>query len=151
MIKYAIGLFTCLIPAWALACGPGEKPAFSCLTDTSKQVQVCQGASAIAYRYGKPGKPPELVISQKNAGLVWEHGEGVSVGIMDELKITNGNTSYRISHTADFHDPLVTNAHIQIDRPGKETEDIECTSAIVFTPKNIKARSREMTESASSF
>jgi hypothetical protein len=138
-------------PISALACGPGETLVFSCPTDRGTQIEVCQAKTTIHYTYGKPGQPPELKLSEKNADFVWEHGEGVSAGIGDDLIFRNGATRYLISHVSNFDDRSNVNAHMTVMQPGKDNISIECFKKIRFNPAAIKARQREMTEGTPSF
>lgn len=148
----ALALLAGLAPISALACTAGEALVFSCPTDRGTQIEVCQGKSAIRYTYGKPGLPPELTLSEKNETFVWEHGEGVSAGIGDDLIFRNGATRYLISHVANFDDRSNVNAHMTVMQPGKANVSIECVAKkIKFNPAAIKARQREMTEGTPSF
>lgn len=144
-----IAFLLCLSPPAVFACEPGEKLVFSCPTDTRKHVEVCQAATDIHYTYGQP---PELKLSEKNETFVWEHGEGVSAGIADDLLFKNGNTTYLISHVSNFDDRSNVNAHMTVMQPGKANVSIECVAKkIKFNPAAIKARQREMTEGTPSF
>lgn len=139
-------------PISALACGPGETLVFSCPTNRGTQIEVCQAKNAIHYTYGKPGRAPELKLSEKNETLVWEHGEGVSAGIGDDLIFRNGATRYLISHVANFDDRSEVNAHLTVIQPGKANVSIECVAKkIRFNPAAIKAPQREMSEGTPSF
>ena len=147
-----LALLLCLSPSAVFACGPGEKLVFSCPTDTRKQVQVCQASTAIHYTYGKPGQPPELKLSETNENFVWEHGEGVSAGIADDLLFKNGTTTYLISHVRNFDDPTSFLAHLTVMQPGEENTYIECApEKTKFNPAAIKAKQREMSEGIPSF
>lgn len=142
-----IALLLCLSPSAVLACEPREILVFSCPTDKDKHVEVCQAATTINYRYGKPGQPPKLKLSEKNQTFVWEHGEGVGSGVGDDLLFKNGATSYNISHVSNFEDITDTEAHILIRQPGKEDAYIQCASGKAkFNPAAIRAKSREMSE-----
>lgn len=147
-----LALLLCLSPSAVFACEPGEKLVFSCPTDTRKHVEVCQSATAIHYTYGKPGQPPELKLSEKNADFVWEHGEGVSAGIADDLLFKNGTTTYLVSHVRSFDDPKDSLAHLTVMQPGKEHIYIDCVAENTkFNPSAIKAKQREMSEGVPSF
>jgi hypothetical protein len=147
-----IAFLLCLSPSAVFACEPGEKLVFSCPTSTRMHVEVCQAATAIHYTYGKPGKPTELKLSEKNETFVWEHGEGVSAGIADDLLFKNGNTTYLISHVSNFDDRSNVNAHMTVMQRGKDNISIECVAKkISFNPAAIKARQREMSEGVPSF
>lgn len=147
-----VALLICISPSAVLACEPGEKLVFSCPTDTRKHVEVCQAPTAIHYTYGKPGQPPELKLSEKNQTFVWEHGEGVSSGIGDDLLFKNGATTYTISHVSSFDDISDTEAHILVRQPGKEDAFVQCASGKAkFNPSAIRVKSREMSEGAPSF
>jgi hypothetical protein len=140
------------IPLPLLACGPGETLVFSCPTDRGKHIEVCQANTAIHYTYGKPGQAPELRLSEKNETFVWEHGEGVSAGIGDDLIFGNGATRYMISHVSNFDDRSDVNAHLTVMQHGKDNISIECVAKrIRFNPTAIKAQQREMTEGTPSF
>lgn len=148
----ALALLSLWAPMAALACGPGETLVFSCPTDRGTQIEVCQAKTAIHYNYGKPALVPELKLSEKNETFVWEHGEGVSAGIGDDLIFRNGATRYLISHVSDFDNRSNVNAHLTVLQPGKENISIECVaSKIRFNPAAIKAPQREMTEGTPSF
>ena len=148
----ALALLTSLAPIFALACAPGETLVFSCPTDRGTQIEVCQAKNAIHYTYGKPGLAPELKLSGKNETFVWEHGEGVSAGIGDDLIFRNGATRYLISHVSNFDDRSEVNAHLTVMQPGKANVSIECVAKkIRFNPAAIKAPQREMTEGTPSF
>lgn len=147
-----LALLICLLPPAVFACEPGEKLVFSCPTDTRKHVEVCQAPTAIHYTYGKPGQPPELKLSEKNENFVWEHGEGVSAGIADDLLFKNGTTTYLISHVRNFDDPTNFLAHLTVMQPGKGNTSIECVpEKTKFNPAAIKAKQREMSEGVPSF
>lgn len=147
-----IALLLCLSPSVVLACEPGEELVISCPTDKGKHVEVCQAATTIKYRYGKPGQPPELELSEKNRTFVWEHGEGVGSGVGDDLVFKNGAASYTISYVSNFDDITDTEAHILIRQPGKEDAYIQCASEKAkFNPKAIRAKPREMSEGVPSF
>jgi hypothetical protein len=147
-----LALLAGLAPFSALACAPGETLVFSCPTDRGKHIEVCQAKTAIHYTYGKPGQAPELTLSEKNETFVWEHGEGVSAGIGDDLIFRNGATRYLISHVINFDDRSDVNAHLTVMRLGKDNIYIECVAEKVrFNPAAIKARQREMTEGTPSF
>lgn len=135
-----------LVPglSWA-ACPVGESPVFSCLTTAGKQIRVCQGQDAINYRYGKPGKAPELTLSTKNTAFDWEHGEAPRVGILDYLTFKNASTRYTITHQAGYDDPESATAHLTVFQ-GKAQRNIDCASAIRFNAKAIKARPKEISE-----
>ena len=127
---------------WA-ACPTGEASVFSCATDNAKQLHVCQGRDAITYRYGKPGKAPELTLSENNAAFAWEHGEAPRAGILDYLTFNNGNTRYVITHQAGYDDPAGASAHLTVFT-GQAQRNIDCVSKLRFDPKAIKARSRDI-------
>lgn len=147
-----LALLAGLAPISALACAPGDTLVFSCPTDQGKHVEVCQAKAAIHYIYGKPGQAPELKLSEKNSTFVWEHGEGVSAGIADDLIFHNGATRYVISHVSNFDDRSDVSAHLTVMWPGKDNSYIECVAdKIRFDPTAIKARQRKMTEGAPSF
>jgi hypothetical protein len=147
-----VALLLCLSPSAVLACQPGEKLVFSCSTDRGKQVEVCQGPTAIRYSYGRPGQPVELKLSEKNQTFVWEHAEGVGSGVGDDLLFKNGATHYIISHVSNFDDITDTEAHILVRQPGKEDAYIQCASGKAkFNAKAIKAQPREMSEGIPSF
>jgi hypothetical protein len=147
-----LALLAGLAPISALACAPGEALVFSCPTDQGKHIEVCQAKTAIHYTYGKPGQAPELTLSEKDETFVWEHGEGVSVGIGDDLIFRNGATRYLISHVSNFDDRSDVNAHLTVMQPSKASIFTECVAKkIRFNPAAIKARQREMTEGTPSF
>lgn len=142
-----IALLLCLSPSAVLACEPGEALVFSCPTDKGKHVEVCQAATTINYAYGKRDQPPELRLSEKNADFVWEHGEGVSAGIADDLLFKNGTTTYLISHVRNFDDRTDFLANLTVMQPGKENTYLDCASGKAkFIPSAIKAKKREMSE-----
>lgn len=148
----ALALLAGLAPISALACTAGEALVFSCPTDRGTQIEVCQGKTAIRYTYGKPGLAPELTLSEKNETFVWEHGEGVSAGIGDDLIFRNGDTRYLISHISNFDDRSNVNAHMTVMQPGKDNISIECVAKkIRFNPAAIRAPQREMTEGTPTF
>ncbi len=148
----ALALLAGLAPISALPCAPGETLVFSCPTDRGTQIEVCQGKTAIQYNYGKPGQAPEVKLSEKNETFVWEHGEGVSAGIGDDLIFRNGATRYLISHVSNFDDRSEVNAHLTVIQPGKANVSIECVAKkIRFNPAAIRAPQREMTEGTPSF
>jgi hypothetical protein len=147
----ALALLSLWAPMSALACGPGETLVFSCPTDRGTQIEVCQAKTTIHYTYGKPGQAPELKLWEKNSDFVWEHGEGVSAGIGDDLIFRNGATRHLISHVSNFDDRSNVNAHMTVMQPGKDNISIECVKRIRFNPAAIKARQREMTEGTPSF
>ena len=125
-------------PIAALACDAGERPVFSCTTAHGKQVEVCQATQLIHYAYGAPGKPAELRLSKANEAFVWEHYEGVSSGIEDDLTFDNGSTRYLITHVADFDDPSKAEANIVVIQPGSANRYIGCSSGIRFDASAIK-------------
>lgn len=129
------------------ACPAGESEVFSCLTDTAKEVRVCQGAQAITYRYGSAGKAPELTMSEANHSFEWEHGEAPSAGILDYLTFNNGATRYVIEHQSAYGDPSDASAHLTVSH-GTNLSIVECASQLRFTPKAIKAEAKEISEGA---
>lgn len=148
----ALALLAGLAPITALACGQGETLVFSCPTDRGTQIEVCQAKTAIHYAYGKPGQAPELKLSEKNEIFVWEHGEGVSAGIGDDLIFRSGPTRYLISHVSNYDNRSDANAHLTVMQPGSDNISIECVAKkIRFNPAAIKAPQREMTEGTPSF
>lgn len=129
------------------ACPEGEALVFSCKTDTKRSVSVCQATDTISYRYGKPGQPPDIILSEKNAAFRWEHGEGVSSGVADDLYFRSGPVEYSISHLAVTEDPSDRSAHISVVQPGKENHYVQCDGASIrFNPRAIRAAPRELTE-----
>jgi len=141
------GAFLLLAPTALMACEAGEHLVFACPTSQGKHIEVCQGPTAISYAYGKSGQKPELKLSESNASFVWEHGEGVSVGIADELIFHHGSARYFISHVRNFDDPSDYEAHLTVIQQGKENLYLDCVaSKIKFYPGVIKAQKREMSQ-----
>ena len=137
-------------PIAALACDAGEQVVFSCSTAHGKQVEVCQAPQSIHYAYGAPGKPAELRLSKTNEEFSWQHFEGVSSGIEDDLTFDNGSTRYMITHVADFDDPSKADANIVVMQPGSASRYIGCASGIRFDASAIKAEPRPPSEGMSS-
>lgn len=143
------GAFLFLVPTALLACEAGEQLVFACPTSQGKHIEVCQGPTAISYAYGKSGQKPELKLSESNASFVWEHGEGVSAGIADELIFRNGSTRYFISHVRNFDDASDNEAHLTVIQQGKENLYLDCiASKTKFNPAAIKASQREISDGA---
>ena len=143
-----IAFVLALCPIAALACDAGAQPVFSCTTAHGKQVEVCQAPQSIHYAYGAPGKPAELRLFKANETFVWEHYEGVSSGIEDDLNFDNGSTRYLITHVANFDDPSKANANIVVIQPGSTNSYIECASGIRFDASAIKATPQNSDEVA---
>lgn len=142
----ALFLLLCASPGAALAaCPSNEVPVFSCLADTNKEIRVCQGAQAITYRYGSPGKTAELTLSAANGSFEWEHGESPSAGIIDYMSFNSGSTRYLIEHQSVYDDPSDASAHLTIVQ-GKTPRTIECVSQLRFSPKDIKAQPKDLGE-----
>lgn len=137
-------------PIAALACDAGEQPVFSCTTDHGKQVEVCQAPQSIHYAFGAPNKPAELRLSKANEAVVWEHFEGVSSGVEDDLTFNNGSTRYLITHVANFDDPSKADANIVVIQPGSANHYISCASGIKFDASAIKAEPRPQSDGMSS-
>lgn len=142
----ALLLLLALVPglSWA-ACPVGETPVFSCLTSAAKEIRVCQSAGAITYRYGEPGKAPELALSAKDSAFDWEHGEAPRAGILDYLTFKNGSTRYTITHQSGYDDPEGATAHLTVFQ-GQKQHNVDCASGIRFNAKAIKAQSKEISE-----
>ena len=145
-----IAFVLALCPVAALACDAGEQLVFSCTTAHGKQVEVCQAPQSINYAFGAPNKPAELRLSKANEAFVWEHDEGVSSGIEDDLNFDNGSTRYLITHVADFDDPSKAVANIVVMQPGTANRYIECASGIKFDASAIKAEPHPQSDGMSS-
>jgi len=145
-----IAFVLALCPVAALACDAGEQQVFSCATANGKQVEVCQAPQSIHYAYGAPGKPAELRLSKTNEVFSWEHYEGVSSGVEDDLAFDNGSTRYLITHVADFDDPSRVDANIVVMQPGSANRYIGCASGIMFDASAIKTKPRPQSDGMSS-
>jgi hypothetical protein len=142
----ALFLFLCVSPSAALAACPStEVSVFSCLADTNKEIRICQGAQAITYRYGSPGKRAELTLSAANESFEWVHGESPSAGILDYMTFNSGSTRYLIEHQSVYNDPSDASAHLTVVQ-GETRRTIECVSQLRFSPKGIKAQPNDLGE-----
>jgi len=78
-------------------CKPAETPVFSCDLGR-KRVSVCASNRLLTYRYGMPGKAPEMQISSdgKDGRVHSDVVVGGGGGQQTSLRFSNGNTHYVI-------------------------------------------------------
>lgn len=78
-------------------CKPAETPVCSCELG-AKRVSVCAADRLLTYRYGTPGKVPEMQISSngKDGRVHSDVVVGGGGGQQTSLRFSNGNTHYII-------------------------------------------------------
>jgi hypothetical protein len=98
-------------------CQPAELPLFSCELG-KKRASVCASGRLVTYRYGTPGKAPEMQISSNgNDGRV--HSDviiGGGSGQQTSLRFSNGSMHYIIY--SGYAGSLT-------DRPGKQWSGLD--------------------------
>lgn len=106
-------------------CKPSETPVFSCELGR-KQVSVCARDRLLTYRYGMPGKAPEMQISSdgKDGRVHSDAVVGGGGGQQTSLRFTNGNTHYIIF--SGYAGSLT-------DRPGKQWSGLDVLDGTAST------------------
>lgn len=78
-----------------------NKTLFSCTTEKSKQIEVCDAGKSIDYSFGKPGEKPEVVVKamRKDASTFQWDGAGRSMSYA--VDIPNKDTVYNVFWSTD--------------------------------------------------
>ena len=135
-IAFAVLVF---VPGLAIACGPGEKPVFSCTTTKQRQVEVCQAPTTVNYTFGKRGAKPEMSIKEPNASMRWIDGSG-RMETHEALTFHSGATRYRIAFDVYKYEGESVDATLEVLQGNKSVTTIQCKDkSIRYNSENLKA------------
>lgn len=86
-----------MLPDIALACLPGESVFMSCvICDSGARLEVCSTATDVTYRFGPPGRPPDLELSVPLRAATYEPWNGVGRAIAEGVTFRNGDYAYEV-------------------------------------------------------
>lgn len=123
---FLLSLPVCLVNVQALACASPQAVVFSCLTKKARQVEVCAAGPVLSYRYGQPGKTPELAFSVPRTQTTTRQWNGVGRWMSYAVSLPNGPARYTVFSGVDRTDEQhAVDAGIEVDYRGK-TSVIAC-------------------------
>lgn len=112
-------------PTKAGMCTAPERAIHTCALQGGKQVAICLGPKTASYVFGKPGKPPELVLqSPKARGWLVAHG-GTDADDMHYIFRT-GRTTYLVSDYYVFGDPQGRESAVIVREAKKTLATLPC-------------------------
>ncbi len=108
-------------------CPAGQDTLFACTTRNGKQVQVCDAGETINYRFGRPGKPPEMSLDvPRERASTWQW-PGVGRTTTYSVTLPNGDTSYTVCSSFDrLADELEFEYGIHVEVRGRQVANLRC-------------------------
>ena len=126
MLRFLLPL--ALLPLPAAACGAGETTVLSCTArQTTRLLEVCIAGDLIRYSYGKPGRAPDLSLSEPVATVLHEPWAGVGRSIWEETTFLNEGHAYEVFISTDRMDEThPTDGGVSVTKGGAEVARIDC-------------------------
>lgn len=142
---------TAASPAMAASGLPGEDTIVRCgMEGQDREASITLARDRAIYRYGEPGREPELTLSSALAGLDYRREAGPGDTIDEIITFANGDTSYRFStgfRDGAVPDPTALRAFgtLTVHRGGRTLARLNCRKdSIRRAPDRLLEAMREM-------
>ena len=108
-------------------CPAGQDTLFACTTRNGKRVQVCDAGETINYRFGRPGKPPEMSLDvPRERASTWQW-PGVGRTTTYSVILPSGDKSYTVYSSFDrLADKLEFEYGIHVQVRGRQVANLLC-------------------------
>lgn len=97
----ALTLALVISSAASAACEKANQTVFSCMTAKDKLLQVCDFGKMLAYSFGKPTLPPEIIVLAPISTAATFQWQGIGRYISYSVEVPNGNTTYSVFWSVD--------------------------------------------------
>ncbi|MCP3971526.1 MAG: hypothetical protein GY717_14655 [Rhodobacteraceae bacterium] len=112
----------------AAACPPGAQTVLSCpMKGGARQLDVCIVGDNIRYSYGKPGRVPELTLTEPVATVAHQPWPGIGRNIWEHTTFTNSGHAYEVFQSFDkMVEQNAETGGVAVMRGDTEQARIEC-------------------------
>lgn len=152
MFRRAVLIVACFWSGAAVAADRSdEERVLTCRIEGQDRVaSISLAGDRAIYRFGRPGRDPELILSSPLADLDYRRNDGAGDTIDEIVTFANGDTAYRFS--AGFRNGTQTDPSalrpfglLTVSRGGKSLARLSCVpGSIERTPDRLLARMRDI-------